>query len=149
MIRPSASTASTPSTCDAHRAPPHDLEAAGVGGHHAADGGGVASAEVDAECPARRAGRGVEGGQRDAGCRRDLARGIGRPDRVASSRRSDSTTSPPAGTPPPTRPVLPPWGTTATSCSLHHARTAATSSVEPGRTTAAARPTNRPVQSRS
>ena len=115
MIRPSASTASTPSTWRAHRAPAHDLEAAGVGGHQATDGRGVASPEVDAECPARRAGRGVERGQRDAGCRRHLARGVvDRTDGVEPAQRQHDRHRP-AGTPPPTRPVLPPWGTTATS----------------------------------
>ena len=55
----------------------------------------------------------------------------------------------PSGTEPPTNPVLPPWGTTAAPDAEHHASTAATSSVDAGRTTAAARPTKRPVQSRS
>ena len=44
------------------RAPPHDVEPAGVGGHHPADGGRVAGAEVDAEGPT--SGRG--GGWRSA-----------------------------------------------------------------------------------
>ena len=57
------------------------------------------------------------------------------------------TTSPWSGTPPPTIPVLPPWGTIETPCSRQTATTAATSSTEEGRTTAGAAPRNRPVQS--
>ena len=64
-----------------------------------------------------------------------------------SSRRSESTASPASGTPPPTRPVLPPWGTTAKPALAQTARVAATSAVEPGRTTTGVAPWNRPVQS--
>ena len=52
-----------------------------------------------------------------------------------SSRRSDSSTSPPRGTLPPTSPVLPPWGTIDAPAAAHARTTAATSSAEPGRTT--------------
>src|SRR5690606_5964233 len=48
---------------------------------------------------------------------------------------------------PPTRPVLPPWVTIATPCAAQAATTDATSSVDPGRTTAIAGPDHRPVQS--
>jgi hypothetical protein len=58
-----------------------------------------------------------------------------------------STTSPCSGTPPPTRPVFPPCGTTATPAPVHRARTAATSAVSRGRTTAGVWPWKRPVQS--
>ena len=67
----------------------------------------------------------------------------------ASSRRRSSTISPCSGTDPPTRPVLPPWGTTAAPASPHARSTAATSSTAPGRTTAGVDPTKRPVQSRT
>src|SRR5919201_184205 len=65
----------------------------------------------------------------------------------ASRRRRSTTTSSCNGTEPPTRPVFPPWGTTATHASLHSRNTAATSSTVPGRTTAGVEPQNRPVQS--
>ncbi len=67
------------------------------------------------------------------------------------SRRVDSTTAPstPAGTPPPTSPVLPPCGTTGTPAAAQAASTAATSPGAPGRTTARAVPRHRPVQSTS
>ena len=62
--------------------------------------------------------------------------------RIRRIRVSESTTCVPdeSGTAPPQSPVFPPWGTTATPASRHSATTAATSSVLPGRTTAAARP---------
>ena len=66
---------------------------------------------------------------------------------MAARRRRLTTTSPWSGTPPPTRPVLPPWGTTGRPASCRRAMTAATSAVLPGRTTAAAFPAKRPVQS--
>jgi hypothetical protein len=56
-------------------------------------------------------------------------------DRLSSTCRPLSS-----GTPPPTRPVLPPCGTMLTSCSPQACTTAATSSVLPGRTTASALP---------
>ena len=56
--------------------------------------------------------------------------------RARRSRLRLSTTSPCSGTEPPTRPVLPPWGTRAVPLAAQAATTAATSSVEPGRTTA-------------
>ena len=52
------------------------------------------------------------------------------------SRARLSTTSPCSGTPPPTSPVLPPWGTTARPARVQQASTAATCSVSAGRTTA-------------
>ena len=57
-------------------------------------------------------------------------------------RFSDSTISRPfsSGVPPPTRPVLPPCGTTATFSAAHSPTTAATSPVLAGRTTASALP---------
>jgi hypothetical protein len=72
-----------------------------------------------------------------------------------SKRRIDSTTTSrpsrraPPGTPPPTSPVLPACGITATSSELQYRSTAASSAVEPGRTTAAHAPPYLPVQSRS
>ena len=54
-----------------------------------------------------------------------------------------------SGTPPPTRPVLPPCGTSVTPAAAQALTTAATSAVEPGRTTARARPCQRLRQSRS
>ena len=53
----------------------------------------------------------------------------------ASSRRSDSNTSPARGTLPPTSPVLPPCGTIAAPATAQARTTAATSSTDPGRTT--------------
>ena len=69
--------------------------------------------------------------------------------RTRRIRPRESTTWLPdaSGTPPPTSPVLPPCGTTATPAAAQAATTAATSSVEPGRTTARARPAWVPVQS--
>ena len=66
---------------------------------------------------------------------------------MPSRRRRLITTSPPRGTDPPTSPVLPPWGTTPTPASVHARSTAATSSVDAGRTTASAVPDQRRVQS--
>ena len=51
-----------------------------------------------------------------------------------------STTSPPRGTPPPTSPVFPPWGTTAMPSRVHNASTRATSSESTGRATSRAVP---------
>jgi len=61
--------------------------------------------------------------------------------------RASETTTPPSGTPPPTSPVLPPWGTTGSPAWAQMRTTAATSSVEPGRTTAAQAPWKRPRSS--
>ena len=60
-----------------------------------------------------------------------------------------STTAPSGGTAPPTSPVFPPCGTTATPSDPHRRSTAATSSRSAGRTTARLRPDQRPVQSTS
>ncbi len=62
--------------------------------------------------------------------------------RIVRIRPSDSTTWVPesSGTPPATRPVLPPCGTIATPAAWQAVTTAATSAVDPGRTTASARP---------
>ena len=54
-------------------------------------------------------------------------------------RVSDRTTAP-NGTPPPTRPVLPPCATTGTPAAAQAFTMAATSPVEPGRTAATAWP---------
>jgi hypothetical protein len=51
------------------------------------------------------------------------------------------------GTPPPTRPVLPPWGTTGTPSSAQTRMTSATSAVLPGSTTSGVLPRQRPVKS--
>ena len=53
------------------------------------------------------------------------------------------------GTPAPTSPVFPPWGTTPRFALWQAASTAATSGVLPGRTTNAAGPPKRPVISRA
>src|SRR5690554_6007790 len=66
---------------------------------------------------------------------------------TAFSRAVESTTCPASGTAPPTRPVLPPCGTTGVSAAAHAATTAATSAVSAGRTTARHSPRHRPVQS--
>ena len=63
------------------------------------------------------------------------------------SRRRLMTTSPPRGTEPPTRLVLPPCGTTPTPASAQARRQSPTSDALPGRTTASAGPLNRRVQS--
>ena len=55
--------------------------------------------------------------------------------RIPSIRRSEITTSPLCGVWPPTRPVLPPCGTSAILCSLASLQIAETSAVEPGRST--------------
>ena len=65
----------------------------------------------------------------------------------ARSRERLSTTSPASGTAPATRPVLPPWGTTATPWRRASPTTSATSAVVPGRTTAGVDPWKRRVQS--
>ena len=57
------------------------------------------------------------------------------------------TTSPRSGTAPPARPVLPPWTVRPDPWRRQAATTSATSTVEPGRTTAGVWPTKRPVQS--
>ena len=54
-----------------------------------------------------------------------------------------------SGTPPPTRPVLPPCGTTLAPWAAQARTTAATSAVLAGRTTASARPWKRLRQSSS
>ena len=56
------------------------------------------------------------------------------------SRRASDSTTPPCGTPPPTRPVLPPCGTTGTPAAAQARTTAATSAVVRGRTAARASP---------
>ncbi len=77
---------------------------------------------------------------------------------ISSSRPSDSTITARSswvawrqlsgrGTLPPTRPLFPACGTTTTCESLQYARTAPTSALDPGRTTAVERPAYRPVQS--
>src|SRR5580693_7238968 len=68
------------------------------------------------------------------------------------SRRVDSTTAARprlagGGTDPPTRPVLPPCGTTAAPCSAQARSTAATWAVDPGRTAHSASPAYLRVQS--
>ncbi len=60
--------------------------------------------------------------------------------RILSIRRIEMTTSPLCGVCPPTRPVLPPCGTSARRCSLASLQIAATSAVEPGRSTKGERP---------
>ncbi|MOA13851.1 hypothetical protein D3C78_1339170 [compost metagenome] len=62
--------------------------------------------------------------------------------RTAVMRSRLSTTSRPeaSGVEPPTSPVLPPCGTTATLCAVHSATTRDTSRVVAGRTTARATP---------
>ena len=52
-----------------------------------------------------------------------------------------------AGTDPPTRPVLPPWGKTGTPAAAQARKTWEISSTEPGRTTARHGPPKRRVQS--
>ena len=67
---------------------------------------------------------------------------------IWSRRRVDSTTMAVCrGTPPPTRPVLPPCGTTAAPESAQRPTTAATCWASAGRATSKASPRNRPVQS--
>ena len=63
--------------------------------------------------------------------------------RTLSIRRIETTTSPLCGVWPPTRPVLPPCGTSAIRCSLASLQIAETSAVEPGRSTSGERPRNR------
>ena len=82
------------------------------------------AAEVDAVVPARGVRVLVQPGDRDAGLRGDLPGARRRPGSSASSRRRSSTTSPCSGTDPPTRPVLPPWGTTGAPASPHARSTA-------------------------
>ncbi len=60
--------------------------------------------------------------------------------RMRSSWRNVTRTSPSCGIWPPTRPVLPPWGTIAVAVSLARRRMAATSSTVPGRSTTGVRP---------
>ncbi len=64
-----------------------------------------------------------------------------------SRRRRSTTTSPANGVAPPTSPVLPPCGTSATWCRRAALTISATSSVDPGRNTAGVEPCQRRVQS--
>ena len=80
--------------------------------------------------------------------RTDLRRSRSRHTRPRSRRNQGiGPAHPPAPTPPPTRPVFPPCGTTGRPASVHRASTAATSAVSRGRTTAGVCPWKRPVQS--
>ena len=107
-----------PAQAGAHRAVADDVDAAGVGGDHAAERGGVPGRDVDAELACTAA---AACAPRRASCppRPRGAPRRGRSDRTRLSRPRLSTTSPLAGTEPPTRPVLPPWGTTGTPKRLH------------------------------
>ena len=62
--------------------------------------------------------------------------------RILSMRLSESTICAPdaSGVAPPARPVLPPWGTTATPAAWHRRSVRETSAVVRGSTTAAGRP---------
>ena len=60
--------------------------------------------------------------------------------RFSRARLSSTCVPLASGTPPPTSPVLPPWATMRTPAAAQARTTAATSAVEPGRTTASARP---------
>ncbi len=60
--------------------------------------------------------------------------------RILSIRRIEMTTSPLCGVWPPTRPVLPPCGTSAIRWSLASLQIADTSAVDPGRNTSGERP---------
>ena len=91
---------------------------------------------------------GLVGGGVPDGSGDQVVLSLGRMRTVRIRPRDSTTWSPePSGTPPPTSPVLPPCGTVATPASWHAVTTAATSSVDPGRTTASARPAWTPVQS--
>ena len=68
-------------------------------------------------------------------------------DKMRLMRESDSTTSSPMGTLPPTRPVLPPCGTTGSRRAWQCARMRETSCVLPGRSASALRPRYLPIQS--
>ena len=78
----------------AHGAVAQHADAAGVGGHHAADRRAVPRGEVDAERPAGGVGVGVQRGEGRRRRRRSPARRGRRRARSRSSRRSDSTTAP-------------------------------------------------------
>jgi hypothetical protein len=65
---------------------------------------------------------------------------VGSISRMRSSRLSDSTISPWSGVWPPTRPVLPPCGTSGVRVSFASLTMAATSSGEPGRSTSGEEP---------
>ena len=68
-------------------------------------------------------------------------------DKMRLIRESDSTTSSPMGTLPPTRPVLPPCGTTGSRRAWQCARMRETSCVLPGRSASALWPRYLPIQS--
>ena len=68
-------------------------------------------------------------------------------DKMRLMRESDSTTSSPMGTLPPTRPVLPPCGTTGSRRAWQCARMRETSCVLPGRSASALWPRYLPIQS--
>ena len=68
-------------------------------------------------------------------------------DKMRLMRESDSTTSSPMGTLPPTRPVLPPCGTTGSRRAWQCARMRETSCVLPGRSASALWPQYLPIQS--
>ena len=63
--------------------------------------------------------------------------------RILSSRLSERRTSPLCGTWPPTRPVLPPWGTIAVEVSFAIFMISETSATDPGRSTTGVCPRNR------
>ncbi len=103
-----------PSTLSGHAPEGDDVESAGIGRGHPAEGGAASRGEVDAE---------RETGGR-AGGPGDRSRTTPAPTRTEASAMSTSstpqsrevemTTSPDRGTEPPTSDVLPPWGTTGT-----------------------------------
>ena len=140
-----------PEQLRAHRSVAEDMDAARVRGDHAADGGRVPRAQVDAKreadwsprAPAaRRASRPRRRSPRPPARRPAPGRGGG-----GSRRTTCGPSATSRGTEPPTSPVLPPCGMTAAPAAAQARTTAITSSVEAGRTTASASPCQRRVQS--
>ena len=108
-----------------HRAVAHHVDAAGVGGDHPADRGAAPGGQVDAHLEAGGPHRGLGRLQRHARAHQHLA-GLavdrahaGQPARSTARPAAGPPGSPGRGTPPPTRPVFPPCGTSAAPASPH------------------------------
>ena len=113
--------------------------AAGIGREIAADGAAAFRAERERKQPVDRGRRLLRFGQHDAGLAGHRVRcGIDLADPVEPREREDH--SPSKGICPPTRPVLPPCGTSGVLVSLASLRIACTSATEPGRSNIDVRP---------
>ena len=123
--------------------------AAGVGREVAADRAAALGAQRHREEPVDLLGRGLHVGQHDAGVDGDRCRRPGRPRAPGASGRGTAPPGCPTRRAPRRRPArcCRPAARPPRPLAAQAATTAATSSVEPGRTTARARPAWVPVQS--